>query len=71
MAMLGDHRRVALALAGDLEGLELVDASGHVEVAHQPRARGDRDRRLGQIQADVGGDQLMVACGHADEDILA
>ena len=67
----GDGGGVALALAGDLEGVELVDAGREIEVAHGALADGGGDNGARGVEADVGDNELMRAGGHAGEGVEA
>jgi hypothetical protein len=60
----GDHRRAALALAGDFERLELVDAGRELEVARRALPGGDVHLGPDRVEAKVGRDDLVVAGGH-------
>jgi hypothetical protein len=59
------------ALAGDLEGVQLVDRRRQVEVAGDAFAGPGRHRVALRIEAGVGGDHLVGAGRHAGELVAA
>ena len=71
VALFGDHRGVALALAGDPERLEFVDARREVEVARDAVARGGDHRLARGVEAEVGNDELVRTGRHAVEHVAA
>ena len=71
VALRGDGGGTALALTGDLEGLEGVDDARQVEIARGGAGVVDGDRGANGVEADVGDDDLVGAGRKRGEDVAA
>ena len=71
VALGGDGRGAALALARDGEGLEAVDARGEREVEGRTAAGRHGERSPLRVEAGVGGGDLQAARGQAGEFVAA
>ena len=70
VALRGDRRRAALALAGYLEGLKLVDRGGEVEIARGVcLTRGNGDGGARGIESRVGDNDFVRADGQCGENV--
>ena len=71
VALGGDGGGTALALAGDLEGVEFVDDARQVEIARGGGGVVDGDRGANRVEADVGDDDLVRAGRERRENVAA